>query len=172
MNYSFSQLLIQSTTHSVKYSFSEVLIQLNSRLCWVGRKRSKLIWTVRRSLWYCYGPITPVQLCFICHFQTAVSRLILTYDLWTMEQKKSSFFTREIIFELATRFSRHIITTVLVGILLWNEFYSGMKLTIIDFRFSIIQKQWAECPMKMLVLFSSQLTKEIYASLPDGEIWN
>ena len=87
VKYPFSELLIQWNTHSVNYSFSEILIQLNSRLCWVGRKQSKFIWTVRRSLWYSYGLKTPVQLCFIRHFQTPVSRLIFHLFLLCCETR-------------------------------------------------------------------------------------
>ena len=61
------------STHSVKYSFREVLIQLSSRLREYEENRE--------NLWHSYGLITPVQLCSVCHFQPTVSRLILTYDL-------------------------------------------------------------------------------------------
>ena len=85
--YSFSEVLIE-----VKHSFCERPIEWSTHsvtleTAWVGRKQSKFIWTVRRSLWYSCGLITPVQLCYIWDFQTTVSRLISPYDLWTREQK-------------------------------------------------------------------------------------
>ena len=65
--YSFGEVLIQWSTH-----FSEILFQWSTHLvmletAWVRRKQSNFIWTFRRSLWYSYCLITPVQLCILFH---------------------------------------------------------------------------------------------------------
>ena len=97
LKYSFNEVLIHWSTHSVKYSFREVFTQLSTqsvklRTAWIGKKESKFIWTVRSPLWYSYALLTQAQMGFICHFQTTISRLILIYDLWTIEQKVFIFY--------------------------------------------------------------------------------
>ena len=73
------------------YNLWEVELETESAI----RKKSKNIWTIRRSLLHSYGLTTSVQLCSICNFEHTISRLILTYDLWIIEQKNVYFLVEK-----------------------------------------------------------------------------
>ena len=48
--YSFSEVLFQWRTRSVKYSYREVLIQLSPRMRELKEKKNNFIWTVHYGI--------------------------------------------------------------------------------------------------------------------------